>query len=205
MNETENQDETQYFWREKDYRYNTMMKNIKKLALEDGFSNDDFDILKYHFETQMENQNRIDIYNQNHEPQHDVDDTISSFLLELNKAELSRSTQCASFVQHEVANTESKIKNYSHKNIDLHGFTKNGARQEVRRVLLNIDRRKKNTIKFNVGKGKHSFANRHQLPSIVYEVCKNLGLHQPTISTKNQGYLTITIDPKSVDDPIDFK
>lgn len=193
MNELQNQDQNdiRYFWRKSDYKYDTIMKNIKAMALKDGLSSEEFDMIKGHFESQ----NKINIHDDNQIPLEKIDDIISSFLLELNKEEFPIQYSPAPFFEHKTISAELNIKNYSHKNIDLHGFTKNGARQVVRRVLLNLDRKKKNTIKFNVGKGKHSFDNKQALPNIVYEVCKNLGFHQPSVSTKNQGYLQITIDP----------
>lgn len=190
----QNNKNIRYFWRKKKYKHDLLIKNIKELECEEGLDSEVFDFLNDNFESRREKQKNEDNHYHIINSDDDIDD-VSSLLLDIVDAETLFPMPPVPFFEEITNNSQSYSKNYVHINVDLHGYTQNGARQEVRRILLNLDKNKKTTIKFNVGKGKHSEDNKQVLPDIVREVCKSLCIHQPSISAKNPGYLQITIDP----------
>lgn len=76
--------------------------------------------------------------------------------------------------------------------LNLHGFTTDGARALITRVLMNLDRSKPNVIKFNVGKGLHS-ANGLKLSDVLIEVCRLLKFEEPEVSTVNLGHYVVAL------------
>ncbi|OHT15141.1 hypothetical protein TRFO_42691 [Tritrichomonas foetus] len=77
------------------------------------------------------------------------------------------------------------------RTIDLHKYTKRGARQTARRMLLLSNRSIPNVFKFNVGRGKHSPDGIQSIPDQIVEVAEELNMPKPQVHSRNQGYLNI--------------
>lgn len=85
---------------------------------------------------------------------------------------------------------------------NLHGFTADGARQLIMRVLMNLDRSRPYAIKFNIGKGLHSQGGVHKLQAVLFDVCHALNFDDPEQSSVNQGHYILSLPAlPSGDDP----
>ena len=81
------------------------------------------------------------------------------------------------------------------KKVDLHGYTKYGASQALRRSIINSDRHHPNYIKAIVGRGIHS-KDQPVMPTVVREVSSQMNLPPPSMHKSNEGYMIIFVPQK---------
>ena len=81
-----------------------------------------------------------------------------------------------------------------HKQIDLHGFTKIGATEIVRRTILQSDPTRTLVLKLGIGKGIHS-KNGNVLRAEIEGLLARMGFPPPQDIPENYGFILAVIHP----------